>query len=142
MPPFAASPGRYVLYSPTLAPKASGYLWNRRMMLQATCRGYAVAQFMQPEPAKYAHAPTLAATWFMLPEQQYFAHHPGRFFYVRDDDGGVRFSAPFEPMRVGLDQFEFSPGQSDIRWLAEKDGLRLEVALSLAADEVVELWEV
>lgn len=112
------------------------------MMLQATCRGYAVAQFMQPEPAKYAHVPTLAATWFMLPEQQYFAHHPGRFFYVRDDDGGVRFSAPFEPMRVGLDQFEFSPGQSDIRWLAEKDGLRLEVALSLAADEVVELWEV
>lgn len=112
------------------------------MMLQATCRGYAVAQFMQPEPAKYAHVPTLAATWFMLPEQQYFAHHPGRFFYLRDDEGKLRFSAPFEPMRVPLDRFEFSVGQSDIRWLAEKDELRVELVLTLAPNDIVELWEV
>jgi hypothetical protein len=27
-------------------PKAGGFLWNQRMMIQATCRGYATAQFM------------------------------------------------------------------------------------------------
>ena len=58
-----------------------GFLWNRRMMIQVTCRGYAVAQFMQPEPAKYAYAPNLEARTFMQPEQPYYAHHPGRFFY-------------------------------------------------------------
>ena len=51
------------------------------MMLQMNCRGYAVSQYMDPEPRKYAHAPTLAAVTFMQPEQGYFAHHPGRFFY-------------------------------------------------------------
>ena len=48
---------RCELTSPTALPKAGGFLWNRRMMIQVTCRGYATAQFMQPEPAKYAHAP-------------------------------------------------------------------------------------
>ena len=50
---------RYELTSPTALPQAAGFLWNRRMMIQVTCRGYAVAQFMQPEPAKYAHAPKI-----------------------------------------------------------------------------------
>jgi hypothetical protein len=37
---------RYELTSPTAMPKAGGFLWNQRMMIQATCRGYATAQFM------------------------------------------------------------------------------------------------
>jgi cellobionic acid phosphorylase len=65
-------------------PRAAGFLWNPRMMIQVTCRGYAVAHFMQPEPAKYAYAPNLEAKTFMQPEQPYYAHHPGRFFYVKD----------------------------------------------------------
>jgi cellobionic acid phosphorylase len=140
MPQFSSNDQRYTLESPTLAPQASGYLWNRRMMIQATCRGYAVAQFMQPEPAKYAHVPTLAGVSFMQPEQPFFTHHPGRFFYVRDDETGGFFSAPYEPARVPLERFEFSPGLADIRWLAVKGGLEFTASLSLTEDEVVELW--
>ena len=79
---------RYFLHSPTAMPSAGAFLWNRRMMIQLTCRGYATAQFMQPEPAKYAHAPNLEARTFMQPEQPYYAHHPGRFFYLKDEDNG------------------------------------------------------
>jgi hypothetical protein len=43
---------RYELTSPTAMPKADAFLWNQKMMIQVTCRGYAAAQFMQPEPAK------------------------------------------------------------------------------------------
>ncbi|HET9959309.1 MAG TPA: glycosyl hydrolase family 65 protein [Polyangiaceae bacterium] len=140
MPDYLDQGTRYLLESPTLAPQASAYLWNRRMMLQITCRGYAVAQFMQPEPAKYAHVPTLAQTSFMQPEQPFFAHHPGRFFYVRDDETMDLFSAPYEPARVPLDVFEFEPGLSDIRFRARKAGLELRLTLSLTKDDVVELW--
>ena len=30
---------RYELTSPTALPQAGGFLWNRRMMIQMTCRG-------------------------------------------------------------------------------------------------------
>ena len=110
------------------------------MMIQVTCRGYAVAQFMQPEPAKYAYAPNLEARTFMQPEQPYYAHHPGRFFYVKDEDTGKSFSAPYEPMRAKLDRFSFSVGKSDIRWSIEKDGVELDITLGLPARDVVELW--
>ncbi len=62
---------RFELDNPWDLPRAAGFLWNRRMMVQVTCRGYAVAQFMQPEPAKYAYAPNLEARTFMQPEQPY-----------------------------------------------------------------------
>ena len=60
-------PGAIRLQSPTKMPLASGYLWNKQMMLQINCQGYANAQFMQPEPASYAGAPVLQATTFMQP---------------------------------------------------------------------------
>ncbi len=95
---------RYELTSPTHLPKASAFLWNKAMMIHMNCRGYAVAQFMQPEPAKYAHAPNLEAKTFMQPEQPYYAHHPGRFFYVKDEENQQVFSAPYEPVRGRLGQ--------------------------------------
>ena len=110
------------------------------MMIQATCRGFAVAQFKQPEPAKYAYAPNLEAKTFMQPEQPYYAHHPGRFFYVKDEDTGACFSAPYEPVRAKLDRFSFSAGKSDIRWSIEKDGIVVDLILGLSASDVVELW--
>jgi cellobionic acid phosphorylase len=131
---------RYELDNPLDLPRAAGFLWNRKMMIQVTCRGYAVAQFMQPEPAKYAYAPNLEARTFMQPEQPYYAHHPGRFFYVKDEDTGAIFSAPYEPVRAKLDRFVFSAGGSDLRWSVEKDGLAIEMCLCLAAEEPVELW--
>ena len=131
---------RYDLLSPTAMPRAAGFLWNRKMMVQATCRGYAVAQFMQPEPAKYAYAPNLEARTFMQPEQPYYAHHPGRFFYVKDEESGQLFSAPYEPVRARLDHFRFSVGKSDIRWSVEKDGIVMDLTLGLSESDVVELW--
>ncbi len=52
-------------------------------MIQMNCRGFAVAQFMQPEPAKYAYAPNIEAKTFMQPEHHYYANHPGRFFILK-----------------------------------------------------------
>ncbi len=100
---------RFLIDSPVAMPHASSFLWNRRMMVQATCRGFATAQFMQPEPAKYAHAPTLEARSFMQPEQPYYAHHPGRFCYIKDEDDGALFSVPYEPVRALPEELETMP---------------------------------
>ncbi|RZA04694.1 MAG: NdvB protein, partial [Moraxellaceae bacterium] len=131
---------RFDLTNPTAMPRAAGFLWNQKMMMQVTCRGYAVAQFMQPEPAKYAYAPNLEAKTFMQPEQPYYAHHPGRFFYIKDDETGQLFSAPYEPVRAQLDKFTFSVGKSDLGWTIEHLGIRVEMSVSLPVNDVVELW--
>ncbi|WP_202845274.1 GH36-type glycosyl hydrolase domain-containing protein [Luteimonas saliphila] len=131
---------RFVLRSPVAMPQASSFLWNRRMLLQLNVRGYATAQFMQPEPAKYAHAPTLEAKTFMQPEQPYYAHHPGRFCYIRDEEEGGLFSAPHAPVNRAPDGFAFDVGQGDVAWTVRCDGIEVELAVSLPADEVAELW--
>lgn len=137
-----ADGSRYELYSATALPKAGGFLWNQRMMIQMTCRGYAVSQFMQPEPAKYAHAPNLEAKTFMQPEQAYYAHHPGRFVYAKDEETGDLFSAPYEPVRAPLDDYVFSVGKADLRWRAEHRGIRVEMTLGIPTHDVAELWSV
>jgi cellobionic acid phosphorylase len=133
---------RYELTSPTAMPKAGGFLWNQKMMIQITCRGYATAQFMQPEPAKYAHAPNLEAKTFMQPEQNYYAHHPGRFVYIKDEETGEIFSAPYEPVRAKVDSFVFSVGKSTISWTVEHLGIRVEMSFLLPTHDVAELWTV
>ncbi|KAI5922488.1 glycoside hydrolase family 94 protein [Camillea tinctor] len=133
---------RYELASPTALPNAGSFLWNQKMMIQITCRGYATAQFMQPEPAKYAHAPNLEAKTFMQPEQNYYAHHPGRFVYIKDEETNKLFSAPYEPVRAPLDRFVFSVGKSDVRWTVEHLGIRVEMTLSIPTHDVVELWSI
>ncbi|MDW3194960.1 MAG: hypothetical protein R8G66_21490 [Cytophagales bacterium] len=132
---------RLNLSSPTALPKASAFLWNKKMMIHMNCRGYAVAQFMQPEPAKYAYAPNLEAKTFMQPEQPYYAHHPGRFFYIKDEATQSLFSAPYEPVRADLDHFTFSAGKSDIQWILIKDGIKIQLKLTLPLDEPMEIWE-
>lgn len=131
-----------LLTDPKLAPKASAFLWNKKMMLQITCRGFAVAQYMDPEPRKYAHSPSLAAQTFMHPEHPYFAHHPGRFFYLRNDETGELFSVPYEPVRKPLDHWEFRPGLAEVRWLVRHDGLEIDLSVGLVEDDVVEVWEI
>lgn len=133
---------RYELYSATAMPQAAGFLWNKVMMIQQNCRGYATAQFMQPEPAKYAHAPNLEAKTFMQPEQPYYAHHPGRFVYIKDENSGEIWSVPYEPVRKEAQNFVFSAGQSDIRWQLRLDsGLTVEWLLTLTPDQPLELWQ-
>lgn len=129
------------LSSATAMPLASAFLWNPQMMIQVNCRGYATAQFMQPEPAKYAYAPNLEAKTFMQPEQPYYAHHPGRFFYVKDELNGELFSAPYEPVRGELDEFAFIAEQHSISWRVIKNDIRVDITLSLAKNRPAELWE-
>lgn len=112
------------------------------MMIQANCRGYATAQFMQPEPAKYAYAPNLEAKTFMQPEQPHYAHHPGRFVYIKDLDNQTLFSAPYEPVRAKPDDFSFTAGQHDISWRSVKDSVAVEMTLSLTVNRPAELWQV
>ncbi|WFC42665.1 glycosyl hydrolase family 65 protein [Pseudoxanthomonas sp. SE1] len=133
---------RFILTSPTAMPAASTFLWNRRMLLQLNCRGFATAQFMQPEPAKYAHAPTLEAKTFMQPEQPYYAHHPGRFCYVKDEEDGGLFSVPHEPVRRTPEAFAFSVGLSDVAWRVRCAGIEVEMGVVLPVDDVAELWTV
>ena len=132
----------YQLYSPTAMPKASGFLWNETMMIHMNCRGYAVAQFMQPEPAKYSHAPNLEAKTFMQPEQPYYAHHPGRFVYIKDEETGEVFSAPYEPVRKPADHYVFAAGKHDLYWTVRALGVEIELRLTLPVSEPVEMWEV
>lgn len=97
---------------------------------------------MQPEPAKYARAPNLEARTFMQPEQGYYAHHPGRFVYVKDEETGALFSAPYEPVRAPVERFVFSAGKSDIAWTVEHLGIRVEMRVTIPTRDVVEMWSV
>ncbi|MEM6900073.1 MAG: NdvB protein [Pseudomonadota bacterium] len=112
------------------------------MLLQLNCRGYAVAQHMQPEPAQYSHGPGVEQKTFMQPEQPLYAHHPGRFVYVRDRINGALFSAPYEPTRAVPDSFVFSAGRSDASWRVHKDQISIHMSVSLPLDDVAELWSV
>ncbi len=132
---------RYELFSPTAMPAAGSFLWNPQLLLQLNCRGFATAQFMQPEPAKYAHAPTLEAKTFMQPEQPYFAHHPGRFMYIKDEADGSIFSLPHEPVRQRVEHFCFSVGKTDVQWQVRQAGLVLQWQVSLSPDAPHELWQ-
>src|SRR5690625_3850625 len=127
---------RFNLQSPTLMPKASAFFRNRRLMIQANCRGYAVAQFMQPQPAKYSYATNLEAKTFMQPEQPYYAHHPCRFVYIKDEDSGEIFSAPYEPVRARYEHFNFSAGQNDIIWELTCAGIQVRMSTRLNSSHV------
>ena len=130
----------YELTDPLLLPKASSFLWNETMMIQATCRGYATAQFMQPEPSKYSYAPVVEAKTFMLPEQSYYMHHPGRFVYVKDE--GLFFSAPYEPVRRAPERFSFQAWKHKLVWVVECGGIEIAMSLSLPKHDPLELWRI
>jgi len=128
------------LYCPVAMPRAGTFLWNANMLLQVNCRGFAIAQYMHPEPRKYSHAPMLEQKTFMQPEQPYFAHHPGRFVYIKDELSDAIFSVPYEPVRATHDRFVFSAGRADVRWEIEHEGLQVTLTVSLPEADVVELW--
>ncbi len=132
----------YQVHNPVAFPKASGFLWNKKMMIHVNGRGYVTSQFMQPEPAKYSHGPMLEAKTFMQPEQGYFSEHPGRFIYVKDECKEEFFSVPYEPMRKRLDQFNFIIEKNQLSWIIQMQQLEIEMKLMLPVDEILELWEI
>ena len=132
---------RYNLNCPKSLPKASSFLWNKKTLLQVNCRGYVMSQYLEAAAAKYSHAPNIEACTFFQPEQPFYAHHPGRFFYLYDCDADTLYSAPYEPVRKMPDQFMFSAGQTDIRWQLNIDNLIVDITLQLGEDDVVEKWK-
>jgi cellobionic acid phosphorylase len=131
---------RVELSSPTAMPRAGGFLWNRRMLLQVNCRGFVMAQHMQPDAARYSYGPVPEAQTFMQPEQPLYAHHPGRFVYLRDEDSGELWSLPYEPVRSVPEEFLFSVGRADIRWHVLRAGIEATLRVAVPADDVAELW--
>jgi cellobionic acid phosphorylase len=131
---------RYELESPTAMPRASAFLWNKKMLLQVNCRGFAVAQHMQPEPGRYSYPPNLEAKTFMQPEQPFYSHHPGRFIYLKDEESGELFSVPYEPVKKRAENFVFSAGKSDIEWRVGQRGIEVVFKVQLPLYEAVELW--
>jgi cellobionic acid phosphorylase len=128
------------LHCPRSMPKASTLLWNRRLLLQLNCRGYASAIHMQPEPGKYARAPVLEATTFLQPEQPHYAHHPGRFVYLIDEESGALFSVPHEPVRASSDRFVFRARPDGVDWELDRDELHCQWSVGLPAEDAIELW--
>jgi cellobionic acid phosphorylase len=133
-------PGAVELLCPVRMPQAGTFLWNRSLLLQLNCRGYASALHMQPEPGKYARAPVLEATSFLQPEQPHYAHHPGRFVYVQDEDGGALFSLPHAPVRAPVQGFVFRARADGVDWEVERDGLHLAWSVGLPPEDALELW--
>jgi len=132
---------RVDIHDPIKMSQASGFLWNKNMMIHMNCRGYSVAQFMQPEPSKYSHALNMEAKTFMQPEQTYFAHHSGRFFYIKCLDSGELFSIPYEPVRANLGSFNFSVGKGNLLWCINHLELEIQLSLTLPKDGALEMWE-
>lgn len=132
----------YHLTDPVSIPKSFGFLWNENMVIQVNCRGYATAQFVQPEPYKYSYAPNLEAKTFIQPEQPYYAHHPGRFVFIKDEENNEIFSAPYEPMRVKTQDYLFSVGKDDIKWEVTHNNIAVEMILTLPKEDALELWTI
>ena len=107
---------RYDLYCPTSLPKASTFLWNKKMLLQMNARGFAIAKYLDADVSQYSYAPNIEQKTFFQPEQSFYAHHPGRFFYLLDRDTNELYSAPYEPVRRLPDRFLFSAGIADAIW--------------------------
>ena len=128
------------LHSPVRMPHASGFLWNEQMLARFNVRGFAHAQFMQPEPASYSTGPVLEATTFLQPELGFYAHHPGRFVYIVDTESEHCFSIPYEPMRRQSDAFCFTVTDDRVRWRIAHDDLTIDWSVTLASDAVAEIW--
>ncbi|NMP16376.1 NdvB protein [Thalassotalea sp. Y01] len=124
----------------TVMPLASAYLFNPKLSVQANCQGYLQAQFMQPEPGKYSRAPNIEATTFMQPEMPYFAHAPGRFVYIKDEDTGEIFSAPHQPCRQKAKFYRFRQGMSSIQWCYRLSGIEVLLTLQIDSEDICELY--
>ena len=127
------------LHSPVSMPSACGFLWNPKMMIQMNCRGYAQAQHMQPEPGKYAKAPGLEAQTFMQPEHHYYAHHPGRFVYVKET-GKKLLSLPYEPVKKPPESFKFTHLPNALKWEIVDANIRYILTLTLSDKQALEVW--
>lgn len=132
--------GRVELDSPVHAPRAGSFLWNDQMLLHVNCRGFVKAQYMDPEPRTWCYGPVMEAATFMLPEAPYYAHHPGRFVYVKDESSNEIFSIPHEPVRARPDGFVFAVADRNIEWRVKANGLSFRWHVTLPEQGAAEIW--
>jgi cellobionic acid phosphorylase len=111
---------RYVFRDLHALSRADGDLWNDRMYVQMDHRGRCEAWFLQPNQTHYSQ--------------------PLRCFYVRDDDTGSFWSAPFEPVAAEPEEFEYSIGLADLAWRVVREGLEVRLRLVVPRGDNVELW--
>jgi len=113
---------RYLFHNPRQKDPAYAYHFNRRQLVKIDHRGRVDAQFVQPHVTRYSL--------------------PLRCFYIRDNDTGKFWSAPFDPVQAEPGDFEFAPGISDTRWRNTTDGLEASLRLFLPKDDMAEIWTV
>ncbi|HEY3417552.1 MAG TPA: hypothetical protein VGM23_11770, partial [Armatimonadota bacterium] len=113
---------RYILRDLHLLERADADLWNDHMFLQIDHRGRCEGWFTQPNISPYGGNL--------------------RSFYVRDDESGTFWSAPYEPVQAEPESFEFNIGIGDLQWRVVNDGIAVQLRLVVPRDEFAELWTV
>ncbi|MEI8121871.1 MAG: hypothetical protein WCI20_07450 [bacterium] len=102
---------------------ADADLWNDRLAIQMDQRGRVLANgFLQPNMTAYAD--------------------PLRCVYVRDEKDGRFWSAPYDPVQVDPESFDFSIGTADLQWTNTTRGITTEMTLVIPPDDLVEVWSV
>ncbi len=129
------------LHSPIALDKASHFIWNNQQLVQINCQGYVNAQFMQPEPSKYSRGPNIEATTFMQPEMPFYAEHPGRFVFIKDEQSNEIFSVPYAPMKKMAQKFVFECHSHQVVWQIEQLGLAIEWKMTLPSSDTIEVWQ-
>ncbi len=63
----------------------------------------------------------------------------GRYLYVKDGD--TVWNPSWKPVRTELDRYECRHGMGYSRFIAEKDGVEIEMLFFIPNEETVELWQ-
>lgn len=111
---------RYVVRDVERIPRADGYLHNDSLYIQADQRGNVSAHFNQPQFTRYSESL--------------------RCFYVRDEETGEFWSAPFDPVQAPAEAFAFSVGLDDLRWTNLTHGIETFLRLFVPRGDNVEAW--
>ena len=78
----------------------------------------------------------------MQPEHPYFAHHPGRFFYLKNEATKEIFSIPFAPCKTLPQSYSFEVESQKISWVIKQAGIEVCLSLRLASDRALEKWAI
>ncbi len=123
MPPhprFINEDRRYTVRDANGSVCADSYLHNDALYIKADQRGNVAAHFNQPQFTRYSEGL--------------------RSFYIRDKKSGEFWSAPFDPVQVPAERFEFSAGLDDLVWINQTHGIETVLRLFVPRHDCVEVW--
>lgn len=111
----------WVLMDPTLLPQADADLWNEHTRLFMDHRGRVqTCAHLQPDMTAYAG--------------------DLRTFYVRDDESGAYWSAPYDPVQAELASFTFRATPEALYWTVRRDGIEVSLQVFVPLEERCEVW--